>query len=56
MIPQCKTWKVTVLGDDNKVVTYCDVIAPTKFLARLNFRHDYIQFWGYNIKIGLPRK
>ena len=55
MIPTVKTWIVTV--DYNGTKIRSEVLAPTKFLARLNFRHDYIQFWGHDIiSIGLKRK
>jgi hypothetical protein len=52
MIPTVKTWIVT-LEDGSKH----EVEAPTKFLAKLNFRYGMIQYWGVGIKsIGLRRK
>jgi len=51
MIPKVKTWIVTVKSSKTKI----EVLAPTKFLARLNFRHDYMQYWGEDITIGLKR-
>lgn len=51
MIPTVKTWIVTLENGERY-----EVLAPTKFLAKLNFRHDYIQCWGKGIKsIGLKR-
>jgi hypothetical protein len=51
-IPSVKTWIIT-LEDKRKF----EVLAPTKFLAKLGFRQDYIQYWGQGIKsIGLKRK
>jgi len=52
MIPQVKTWIVTVKSTGNKI----EVLAPTRFLARLNFQFDYVQYWGEDITIGLKRK
>lgn len=52
MIPTVKTWIVT-LEDSTKHL----VDAPTKFLAKLNFRYGMVQHWGKDIKsIGLKRK
>jgi len=52
MIPTVKTWIVT-LEDGSKH----EVEAPTKFLAKLNFRYGMVQHWGKGIKsIGLRRK
>lgn len=52
MIPTVKTWQIT-LEDNTKHL----VDAPTKFLAKLNFRYGQIAHWGKAIKsIGLKRK
>lgn len=51
MIPQVRTWQIT-LDDGTKHL----VLAPTKFLAKLNFRFDHPEFLGRSIKsIGLKR-
>lgn len=51
MIPQVRTWQIT-LDDGTKVL----VLAPTKLLAKLNFRYEFAQLWGRGIKsIGLKR-
>jgi len=52
MIPTVKTWIVTT--EDG---TKHEVLAPTKFLARLNFRHEIGWAFSHPIKsIGLTRK
>lgn len=55
MIPRVKTWTVSVLDDNGKVIERIAVLAPTKLLARLNVRHEYPRTWGHALKIGLKR-
>ena len=51
MIPKVKTWQLT-LDNGEKVA----IDAPTKYLARLNFRHECPQYWGVSVKsVGLKR-
>lgn len=40
----------------DKKITSVDICTPTKMLARIIFRQDYMQFWGHRITIGLRRK
>ena len=56
MIPPVRTWNVRVWSDDEKIVTDVEIDTPTKTLARIIFRQDYIQFWGYKITISLAKK
>ena len=49
-IPSVKTWIVTTIDGDK-----FEVLAPTKRLAMMNFRHDY--GFGFIIEtVGLKRK
>ena len=51
-IPDVKTWIVTT--DDGKKY---EVTAPTKLLARLNFRHQHVIGYSSGIRsIGVKRK
>lgn len=56
MIPSVKRWNVRVWSADGTIVTNVQIDTPTKTLARIIFRQDYIQFWGYKITVSLDRK
>ncbi len=56
MIPRVRTWNVRVWSDDGKVVTNVQIDTVNKALARIIFRQDYMQFWGYKITISLVQK
>lgn len=55
MIPQVKIWIGTVVGQDGKEISRVEVLAPTKKLAKMNFRHLYIQYWGYDVRLSVKR-
>ncbi len=57
MIPRVREWLVIVRDDDDgsEVARYT-ILAPTKYLARLNFRHEYCALWGVPITISPKRK
>lgn len=50
-IPQVRLWMVRVL-DQGVEITRCWVWAPTRKLAKLNFRHEYPGYWGKGIKVS----
>lgn len=56
MIPKVRPWNVRILDDSGNTVALAVVDAPTKFLARLNFRHEFFQYWGKSIRISPVRK
>jgi hypothetical protein len=56
MIPPVRTWNVRVWSDDGKIVTNVAIDTVSKTLARIIFRQDYMQFWGYKITISLAKK
>ena len=49
MIPTVKTWSVNYISGDKTVQT--EILAPTKFLAKLNFHHEI--GWYEIVSIGL---
>ena len=51
MIPRVKPWHVNVVGTGRRI----RILAPTKVLAKLNFRFEYPEYWGCEIKISLAR-
>lgn len=56
MIPPVRTWNVRVWSDDGKIVTNVEIDTVSKTLARIIFRQDFMQFWGYKITIFLAKK
>jgi hypothetical protein len=46
-----KTWNITVLDKAGNVVTEIEIDSPTKTLAVLSFRKNYVQFWGWDFNI-----
>ena len=51
MIPQVRTWSVRIVETGERI----PILAPTKFLAKLNFRHEFPRHWGKEIKISLAK-
>ena len=50
MVPTVKLWVVTLVETGQKF----EVLAPTKLLAKLNFRHEF--YLAGPVKIGLARR
>jgi len=60
-IPSVKTWRVRVLDDSGQEIHRCNVMAPTKYLARLNHRHgsdphSHYKYWGFKLVISPVRR
>lgn len=52
MIPQVRTWKITVV--ETGEILWIDTI--TRMMVKIILKLDYPRLWGKRVTIGLPRR